>query len=57
MLKGYEDSINLFKLVYPRIVKDAKGLKLMGYGVCEVPTDKEGVRKDIERLIRKAIAS
>jgi hypothetical protein len=54
MLRGYRESSSVFRMLYPRVAKSRAGA-FMGFGVCEVPTDRQGLRLRIEELIHKAV--
>lgn len=56
MLRGYEESSSLFRMLYPKIVK-SKTQEFMGYGVREVPLDKEGVRLAVRKRIGEVLES
>jgi len=55
-LRGFDDSKILFRMVYPGLIRKSNRGAIMGYGVCEIPTDKEGTRLRIRNLISIALS-
>jgi hypothetical protein len=55
-LRGFGDSKTLFRMVYPGLIRKSSRGVIMGYGVCEIPTDKEGTRLRIRNLISSALS-